>query len=153
MLVRWSAYKKPRESFDFHYIKKFYPRNVDNFAFSPSVGASGGILTVWNSSVGVITLGCLKVPISQQTARPAMQQSVRAHTTEAKQEPNRAGQTLRMGSAPTPSTHLSNTTLERPTTSPHHDPQKGRRRSSAARRACSAKSKHAALSPQGPRGQ
>ena len=40
-----------REHFDSFYIKKFCPRNLDNFAFSPSVGASGGILTVWNSSL------------------------------------------------------------------------------------------------------
>lgn len=40
-----------RESFDAFYIKKFCPRSMDQFAFFPSVGASGGILTVWNGSV------------------------------------------------------------------------------------------------------
>jgi len=40
-----------REIFDIFYIKKFCPRNFDQFAFSPSVGAIGGLLTAWNSSV------------------------------------------------------------------------------------------------------
>lgn len=33
-----------RSSFDHSYIKKFAPKHFDKFAFSPSVGASGGIL-------------------------------------------------------------------------------------------------------------
>jgi len=40
-----------RENFDIFYIKKFCPRNFDQFAFSPSVGAAGGLLIAWNSSV------------------------------------------------------------------------------------------------------
>ncbi|XP_066324011.1 uncharacterized protein [Miscanthus floridulus] len=40
-----------RESFDQFYIKKFCPRSLDRFAFFPSVGASGGLLTVWNNSL------------------------------------------------------------------------------------------------------
>ncbi len=40
-----------RSSFDHSYIKKFAPKRFDKFAFSPSVGASGGILVGWNSSV------------------------------------------------------------------------------------------------------
>lgn len=45
-----------REIFDHFYLKKFYPRSLDNFAFSPSIGASEGLLTIWNSSMfdGVI---------------------------------------------------------------------------------------------------
>jgi exonuclease III len=39
-----------RDHFDPFYIKKFCPRNLDKFAWSPSDGASGGLLTVWNSS-------------------------------------------------------------------------------------------------------
>lgn len=39
-----------RENFDLFYIKKFYPRNLDRFAFFPSIRASGGLLTVWNSN-------------------------------------------------------------------------------------------------------
>ena len=38
-------------SFDFRSIRSFCPKRFDSFAFSPSVGASGGILVVWNSSV------------------------------------------------------------------------------------------------------
>lgn len=40
-----------REHFDSFYINKFCPRWLDSFAFSPSVGASGGLLIVWNSSL------------------------------------------------------------------------------------------------------
>ena len=37
-------------SFDSRAIKSFCPKRFDSFAFSPSLGASGGILVVWNSS-------------------------------------------------------------------------------------------------------
>lgn len=43
-------------SFDIRTIRKKNPRRFDCFAFSPSVGASGGILVVWNSSVFVGSL-------------------------------------------------------------------------------------------------
>lgn len=43
-------------SFDFRYIRSFCPKRFDSFAYSPSVGASGGILIVWNSAV---FSGCL----------------------------------------------------------------------------------------------
>ena len=33
------------------FLKKFRPRYLDNFSFSPSVGASGGVITILNSSV------------------------------------------------------------------------------------------------------
>src|ERR1041385_4555070 len=39
------------DAFDMRLIRKFCPRRFDNFAFSPSVGASGGILIVWCSSM------------------------------------------------------------------------------------------------------
>ena len=39
------------ESFDWKLIRKFCPKRFDCFAISPSVGASGGILVLWNSSV------------------------------------------------------------------------------------------------------
>jgi exonuclease III len=39
------------ESFDWRLIRTFCPKRFDSFAFSPSVGASGGILVIWNSSV------------------------------------------------------------------------------------------------------
>ena len=41
------------ESFDLAFIKTFCPKRFDKFVFAPSVGASGGILTVWNSSLFV----------------------------------------------------------------------------------------------------
>jgi exonuclease III len=40
-----------REHFDSNYIKKFCPRQLDAFEFSPSVGASGGLITIWNSNL------------------------------------------------------------------------------------------------------
>ena len=39
------------ENFDIRIIRSFCPRRFDQFAFSPSVGASGGILVIWNSSI------------------------------------------------------------------------------------------------------
>jgi hypothetical protein len=39
-----------RESFDNFYIKKFCPRNLDNFAFAPSIGASRGLITIWEAA-------------------------------------------------------------------------------------------------------
>ena len=43
-------------SFDSRSIKSFYPKRFDSFACSPSMGASGGIRVVWNSSVFIATL-------------------------------------------------------------------------------------------------
>jgi hypothetical protein len=37
--------------FDNFYIKTFCPKSLDQFAFSPSDGASGGLVTIWNSSI------------------------------------------------------------------------------------------------------
>lgn len=34
-----------REAFDSDYLKNFYPRCLDKFEFSPSVGASRGLLS------------------------------------------------------------------------------------------------------------
>jgi exonuclease III len=39
------------ENFDWRLIRKFYPKRFDNFVFAPSVGASGGIMILWNSSM------------------------------------------------------------------------------------------------------
>jgi exonuclease III len=39
------------ENFDWRLIRKFCPKHFDNFVFSPSVGESGGIIILWNSSV------------------------------------------------------------------------------------------------------
>jgi exonuclease III len=38
-------------NFDWRLIRKFCPKRFDNFVFSPSVGAAGGLLILWNSSV------------------------------------------------------------------------------------------------------
>lgn len=40
-----------REHFDMSFIQKFAPRCFDSFDYIPSVGASGGILVIWNSAV------------------------------------------------------------------------------------------------------
>jgi exonuclease III len=39
-----------KEVFDSYMIRKFAPRRFDQFAFCPSVGASGGLLIMWCSS-------------------------------------------------------------------------------------------------------
>ena len=39
------------ESFDWKFIQKFCPKRFHQFAYAPSVGASGGILIIWNSSI------------------------------------------------------------------------------------------------------
>ena len=39
------------ENFDIRKIRAFCPRHFDTFVFAPSVGASGGILVVWNSAI------------------------------------------------------------------------------------------------------
>ena len=39
------------EHFDLHEIHSFCPHRFDNFAYAPSVGASGGILVIWDSTV------------------------------------------------------------------------------------------------------
>jgi exonuclease III len=38
------------QNVDMHIIRKFAPRRYDKFDFIPSLGASGGILVLWNSA-------------------------------------------------------------------------------------------------------
>ena len=38
-----------REAFDSAYLKNFFPRRTNKFDYSPSVGASGGLLVAWNA--------------------------------------------------------------------------------------------------------
>ena len=40
-----------RENFDSGYIKRFCPKQLSEFDYLPSLGASGGILVVWNESL------------------------------------------------------------------------------------------------------
>jgi exonuclease III len=44
------------QHFDHRFLHKFSPKHFDAFVYSPSVGASGGILVLWNSSVFDSTL-------------------------------------------------------------------------------------------------
>lgn len=39
-----------KEHFDMAFIRKFALKRFDQFDFVPSIGASGGLLVVWNSS-------------------------------------------------------------------------------------------------------
>ena len=39
------------ESFDHSFIRTFCPKRFDRFVFSPSVGASGGIIVLWNNAI------------------------------------------------------------------------------------------------------
>ena len=41
---------------DHRFLRKFCPKRFDNFAYAPSVGASGGILILWSSAVFVGTV-------------------------------------------------------------------------------------------------
>jgi exonuclease III len=45
------------EAFDWRLIRKFCPKKFDSFAYAPSVGASGGIIVIWNSAIfqGMLT--------------------------------------------------------------------------------------------------
>jgi hypothetical protein len=38
-------------TFDIRYLKNFCPRRFNQFAFLPSNGASGGLLTAWNGNL------------------------------------------------------------------------------------------------------
>ena len=40
-----------RDNFDPSYLRNFCPPSFDDFAFLPSVGASGGSIIVWNSAI------------------------------------------------------------------------------------------------------
>ena len=40
-----------RDSFDASFVKKFCPKKIDMFEFVPSVGNSGGLITIWMSLV------------------------------------------------------------------------------------------------------
>jgi hypothetical protein len=40
-----------RQSFDHQYLQKLCPRRLSKFAYLPSIGASGGILIVWNDAI------------------------------------------------------------------------------------------------------
>lgn len=49
VLATSDVYKKQKkESFDQAYNRKFCPRHISNFVYSPSFGASGGLVTIWN---------------------------------------------------------------------------------------------------------
>ena len=39
-----------RDNFDTEYIKKVCPKKFNRFEFLPSVGASGGIIIIWNGA-------------------------------------------------------------------------------------------------------
>jgi hypothetical protein len=52
VLALFFAYRKQKKhDFDSSFIRNFAPRRFDKYVFVPSVGASGGILLVWNNTV------------------------------------------------------------------------------------------------------
>lgn len=55
-----------RDHFYPFYIKKFCPRSLDKFAWSPSDGASSGLLTVWNSSF-FMEIWYMLIPLIEKT--------------------------------------------------------------------------------------
>lgn len=40
-----------RDNFEHSYVKNFAPKRFDKFVYSPSVGASVGLLFLWNSAI------------------------------------------------------------------------------------------------------
>lgn len=48
-----------KEAFDMAYIKKLAPKRFDSFTFSPSVGASEGILVCWVGAVFTANITCI----------------------------------------------------------------------------------------------
>ena len=40
-----------RESFDLAYIRNFCPKRFNQYVYMPSVGNSGGLITIWNSNL------------------------------------------------------------------------------------------------------
>lgn len=48
-----------KESFDTAYVKKLAPKHFDSFSFSPSVGASGGILVCWVGAIFAANVICI----------------------------------------------------------------------------------------------
>lgn len=55
-----------KDFFNSAYISKFCPRALNKFSFSPSFGASGGLLTVWNGNLfngDVICLNCFSITV------------------------------------------------------------------------------------------
>jgi exonuclease III len=64
------------ESFEHSFIRTFCPKRFDRFVFVPSIGASGGIIVLWNSRVFMGTL--------LETTHSAIKiQFASAHTTES----------------------------------------------------------------------
>jgi hypothetical protein len=64
------------ESFEHSFIRTFCPKRFDRFAFVPSIGASGGIIVLWNSRVFLGTL--------LETTHSAIKiQFASAHTAES----------------------------------------------------------------------
>jgi hypothetical protein len=52
VVVLLSIIRKPNCSiFDDSYLAKFTPIHLKKFVFSPSVGASGGLITIWNDNL------------------------------------------------------------------------------------------------------
>lgn len=44
-----------RSSFDQFYLSKFCPRQMNKFEYSVSDGVSGGLVTIWNESLFLLT--------------------------------------------------------------------------------------------------
>jgi hypothetical protein len=64
-----------REHFDHSYIKKLAPKRFNKFAYSPSEGASGGILIGWNSSVFTGDVGQINLLSQSSSPQPIMDKS------------------------------------------------------------------------------
>ena len=97
-------------------------------------------------------IGCLKASNNGQTRWPMILKPSLSPNDLGLAKLNRPGQSLKPGSATTPSSYLSRTLRGNSRPLVVLTPRKGWKRSSLTKRDCSDRSKHAALTPQGPRG-
>jgi hypothetical protein len=49
--LQWGLQETKRENFDSKYLRNFCPKKFNKFVFVPSVGASGGLIIIWNESL------------------------------------------------------------------------------------------------------
>jgi hypothetical protein len=54
--VTKEALNSRREHFDQSYPRNFYHMRINNYAYTPSVGNSGGLITIWNGNLFTSTV-------------------------------------------------------------------------------------------------
>ena len=51
IVVLYAFKKQKKEAFDQYYLRNFSHGRFNQFAYNPSVGQSGGLITIWNGSL------------------------------------------------------------------------------------------------------